>query len=266
MSDGAGVRRGGAQLILRPDIVRPGPDAPWDRASRTGAHGITVSDVRAALARRGTPAGPPAEVPNVEVPALAGRPAAVLCALFDEGRQAQVVLTRRSPHLRSHTSQVSFPGGRLDPGETALAAALREAREEVGLEPGDIDVFAELSTVRILTNPAPIVPFVGALPGRPVLRPNPAEVERAFTVSLAELSKPEVYREEVWIFPDGAERSMHFFELVGDTVWGATARMIYELLDVVWSGAPYSPPDSPPARPEPPPRLSGSWRDTNRYR
>ena len=80
------------------------------------------------------------------------------------------------------------------------------------------------------------MPFVGALSGRPVLHPNPAEVERVFTVSLAELSDPEVYREEVWIFPDGTERDMHFFELIGETVWGATARMLYELLDVVWSG------------------------------
>jgi 8-oxo-dGTP pyrophosphatase MutT (NUDIX family) len=185
------------------------------------------------LARRGEPQGPPAEVPTVELPALDGRPAAVLCVLFDERRQAQVVLTRRSSRLRSHTSQVSFPGGRLDEGEAPLAAALREAREEVGLDPATIDVFGRLSTVHILANPAPIVPFVGGLPGRPLLRPNPAEVERAFTVSLAELSDPDVYREEVWTFPDGSDRRMHLFELVGDTVWGATARMLYELLDVV---------------------------------
>ena len=65
------------------------------------------------------------------------------------------------------------------------------------------------------------------------LRPNPAEVERAFTVTLSELSDPGVYREEIWSYPDGIERSMYFFELIGDTVWGATARMLFELLDVV---------------------------------
>jgi 8-oxo-dGTP pyrophosphatase MutT (NUDIX family) len=172
-------------------------------------------------------------VATVEAPVLAGRPAAVLCALFDEDGQAHVVLTRRSSRLRSHTGQVSFPGGRLDPGETALACALREAREEVGLDPSVVDVFARLTTVRILANPAPVLPFVGALPGRPSLHPNPAEVDRAFTVPLSELSDPEVYREEIWTLPDGSERHMYFFELVGDTVWGATARMLYELLDVV---------------------------------
>jgi len=116
-------------------------------------------------------------------------------------------------------------------------AALREADEEVGLDPTSVDVFGRLTTVCTAVNPAPIVPFVGSLPGRPVLRPNPAEVERAFAVSLAELSDPEVYREEVWTFPDGAERPMHFFELDGDTVWGATARMLRELLDVVLIGS-----------------------------
>jgi 8-oxo-dGTP pyrophosphatase MutT (NUDIX family) len=156
----------------------------------------------------------------------------VLCALFDEHGEAHVLLTRRSSRLRSHTGQVSFPGGRLDDGETALACALREAREEVGLDPATVDVFGRLTTVQIMTNPAPILPFVGALPGRPLLYPSPAEVERAFTVTLSELSDPDVYREEIWTLPDGTERHMHFFELVGDTVWGATARMLYELLDL----------------------------------
>ncbi len=169
----------------------------------------------------------------MEVPGLAGRPAAVLCAVFEDDGEAEVILTRRSSRLRSHTGQVSFPGGRLDAGETALACALREAREEVGLDPSTVDVFARLSTVRIPANPAPILPFVGALPGRPFLHPSPAEVERAFSVTLTELSDPEVYREEIWTMPDGTERDMYFFELVGDTVWGATARMLFELLDVV---------------------------------
>jgi mutator protein MutT len=169
----------------------------------------------------------------VALPGPSRRPAAVLCALFDEEGIAEVVLTRRSAGLRSHTGQVSFPGGRLDPGETPVQAALREAHEEVGLDPASVDVFGRLATVRTVVNPAPIVPFVAALPGRPDLHPNPAEVERAFTVSLTELSDPDVYREELWTFADGIERPMHFFELIGDTVWGATARMLWELLELV---------------------------------
>jgi 8-oxo-dGTP pyrophosphatase MutT (NUDIX family) len=168
----------------------------------------------------------------------------VLCALFDEAPaanrapQAHVVLTRRSSRLRSHAHQVSFPGGRIDRGELPLAAALREAHEEVGLDPASVHVLGELAQLCTLANPAPITPFVADLPGRPVLHPNPAEVERAFTVSLVELMDPEVYREELWVFPDGSEQSIHFFELEGDTVWGATARMLRELLDLVAATTP----------------------------
>lgn len=100
-------------------------------------------------------------------------------------------------------------------------------------------MLGRLSPLCTVLNPAPITPFVASLPGRPVLVPNPAEVERAFTVPLVELTSPEVYREELWTFPDGAERPMQFFELIGDTVWGATARMLAELLDLVLGGCPH---------------------------
>ncbi len=157
----------------------------------------------------------------------------MLCALFDEDGQAHVVLTRRSSRLRSHTHQVSFPGGRIDAGEDARRAALREAQEEIGIDPATVDVFGRLSPVSTPANPAPITPLVGQLPGRPRLVPNPAEVERAYTVPLRELTGPDVYRQEVWVEAGGRERSMEFFELIGDTVWGATARMLRELLDLV---------------------------------
>lgn len=201
---------------------------------------VRVADIRAALGRRGEPPLEPAdEVPLVALPGRAPRPAAVLCLLFDAPdpmgweRQAHVVLTRRSSRLRSHTHQVSFPGGRLDAGESPEEAALREAHEEVGVDPRSVEIIGRLSSLRTVANPAAIIPFVGVTPDRPRLRPNPAEVERAYDVPLVELYDREVYREELWRFPDGTERPMQFFELIGDTVWGATARMLAELLDLV---------------------------------
>ncbi len=172
----------------------------------------------------------------VELPSPSRRPAAVLCAVFDAGGHAALVLTRRSSRLRSHTGEVSFPGGRLDAGEAPIAAALREAREEVGIEPASVEVIGQLHSLTTALNPAPITPFVGLLGAAPVLRPNPSEVERAFTVPLSELYLPDVYHDEVWSDPRfGGQRLMHFFQLDGDTVWGATARMLVDMLDRVWT-------------------------------
>ena len=78
-----------------------------------------------------------------------------------------------------------------------------------------------------------LAPFVGVLPRRPELVPNPAEVARVFDVSLAELLDGDAYREEHWELPGLGERPMHFWELEGDTVWGATARILYDLLTLL---------------------------------
>ncbi len=175
----------------------------------------------------------------------------MLCALFDEApagpgaRQAHVVLTRRSSRLRSHAHQVSFPGGRIDACEAPLDAALREAREEVGLEPASVRVLGELAQLWTFTNPAPITPFVAELPAaRSCARIRPRWSERSRCRS-SSCTDPDVYREEVWVFPDGSERSIHFFELWNDTVWGATARLLRELLDLVVV-SPVGPPEANP--------------------
>ena len=242
------VVRGGPQVIPRPAVWRPGPGAAWSQPGARRPVRITVPDVRRALARRGDPPLEPTdEVPTITLPGTARRPSAVLCVLFDgpddrpggapTDLQAHVVLTRRSSRLRSHTHQVAFPGGRVEVGEELDVAALREAREEVGIDPASVEIIGRLSSLRTVINPSPITPFVGVVPARPHLLPNPSEVERAFYVPLVELMDPEVYREELWEFPDGTEHPLEFFELVGDTVWGATARMLMELLDVVVESA-----------------------------
>lgn len=235
----SGVIRGGDQEIPRPARVRAGQPPMWAGVPPERRRHITTDVVRTAMAARG-PSVPVAGVaPTVELPGLDGmgsRPAAVLCALFDEGGEAHVVLTRRSSRLRSHTGEVSFPGGRLDPGEAPVAAALREASEEVGLDPGVIDIIGQLSPLSTFSSQALITPFVGVLPGRPVLHPNPAEVARAFDVSLTELVDDGVYSEELWELPGAGWRALNFFQLVGDTVWGATARMLRELLELIFQG------------------------------
>jgi 8-oxo-dGTP pyrophosphatase MutT (NUDIX family) len=166
-------------------------------------------------------------------------PSAVLAAFWEHEGALEVLLTRRAGHLRAHRGEVAFPGGRSDPGESLVEAALREAEEEVGLDPSSVTVAGELDHLMTVTSRSFIVPFVATLPGRPAgLVANPSEVDTVLFVPVSELLLDEVYREEVWTWPsppawvdDGAvERSIFFFELVGDTVWGATAAMLRQLL------------------------------------
>jgi 8-oxo-dGTP pyrophosphatase MutT (NUDIX family) len=168
------------------------------------------------------------------------REAAVLVALFEEEGETRVVLTRRSTLLRSHRGEVSFPGGRMDGEEDAPATALREAGEEVALDRSLVTLEGWLHPVLTFATGSHITPIVATLPGRPLLAPNPAEVERAFDVSLAELLADGVFHEERWtipghLVPGSADGSfpVWFYEAAGELIWGATARMLTELLSLV---------------------------------
>lgn len=185
----------------------------------------------------GDPAYGPTATDVLQPEPIPGRPAAVLIPLFPDPEpdgEVHVVLTRRSTRLRSHTGQVSFPGGRIDEGETPLAAALREAAEEVGLDPATVEILGQLSPLSTISSGAFITPFVGLIQRRPNLHPNPAEVELAFDVPLSRLAEPDVYDAELWHGPDGLVRPMHFFALGEDMVWGATARILHQLLQLLY--------------------------------
>ena len=178
------------------------------------------------------------------------RASAVLAPLYDGEDGVTVVLTRRSWHLRAHKGEVSFPGGRQDAGESLTDTARREAFEETALDPGSVEVIGELDHLTTFTSQSFVVPFVGALPGRPDLTGNPAEVEAILHVPLTELLRPEVFHEEVWPLW-GEDRRIFFFELYGDTVWGATAAMLRQLLGLA-TGHPRARPARPPLTPRGP--------------
>lgn len=217
--------RGGPQRIPRPDDWKLGDPAPWSGLSAAQRR-PRVADVREVLAARG--AGR-ASSDVVEHP----RTSAVLAALFDEGNDTFVVLTRRSPHLRSHRWEVSFPGGRSEPDDPShWHTALRESLEEVALEPGSVERIGELDRFVTVGSRSLVHPYVGALRERPALTPDPGEVEQILYVPLSELLDPEVYREERWRIGE-TERPITFFELHGNTVWGATAAMLRQLLTLV---------------------------------
>ncbi len=150
--------------------------------------------------------------------------------LLHGGDDPRVVLTRRSPHLRSHTHEVAFPGGRREPADPDLwHTALREATEEVDLDPAIVEPVGRLDTFVTVGSGSVVVPYVALARRVPDLRPDPSEVEAIRHVPLAVLLEDEVWREEVWPI-DGRDRTVTFFELEGDTVWGATAAVLRQLL------------------------------------
>jgi 8-oxo-dGTP pyrophosphatase MutT (NUDIX family) len=230
--------RGGDQKIPRPFNARPGRPAPWAHLPPARRR-PTVADVRAALAGVGPPH--PSSRELAAGPRRLGRPSAVLAPLYDAGPgdgadgadRAFVVLTRRTWGLRTHQGEVSFPGGRVEPGESPVDGARREAHEEIGLDPAAVEVIGELDHLATVSSDSFIVPYVGVLPGRPETVPSPVEVEAVLHVPLADLLDPAVFREEIWTFPGGLDRPITFFELVGDTVWGATAALLRQLLGIV---------------------------------
>lgn len=221
---GAGAARGGAQRIPRPPGVRPGEAPPW-AALADDERRITLDQVRSRFAALGPAVRSPREG-NVE------RASAVLAAIYEDCGETSIILTRRSAALRVHSGEVSFPGGGQDLGEDLRDTAQREACEEIGLDRGLVEIIGELDHLSTITSNSFIVPYVAILSRRPELEASPAEVAAVLRVPLRELLDPAIFREERWdIF--GTDRPMWFFELEGDTVWGATAAMLRQLLGFV---------------------------------
>ena len=162
------------------------------------------------------------------------RESAVLCLLYEDAGEPHVVLTRRSPRMRSHAHEVSFPGGRKDDTDPDLwSTALREAEEEIALDPGSVSLIGELDRFVTVGSQSLIHPFVGVADSKPDLHvASPAEVEAIVHVSLGELLSEHVWREEIWGFREYGVRALTFFEIEGDTIWGATGSMLRQLLAI----------------------------------
>ncbi len=178
---------------------------------------------------------------SVEGVDVVSNPAAVLVALFEEDGEARVLLTVRSGRLRSHRGEVAFPGGRLDPGESVDEGARREAHEEVGLDPSLVTIVGYLSPLPTVSSNTLMTPVVATLAGRPATEAAPDEVARVFDVALADLLGDGVFHEEWWAISGrpgadgspGGEFPVWFMTAGGEIIWGATARVLVELLCLV---------------------------------
>jgi 8-oxo-dGTP pyrophosphatase MutT (NUDIX family) len=160
--------------------------------------------------------------------------AAVLIPLTLLDGEVHVVFTRRSHDLETHSGEVSFPGGGREPeDEDLLETALREAYEEIALQPQDVDVFGSLVEMPTITG-FRISAFVGEFRQPYELQLNPAEIESLFSVPLPTLADPEIHRIEMreW---EGDQFPVHFYEYGGYTIWGATGWLVEQLLDFLAS-------------------------------
>lgn len=145
---------------------------------------------------------------------------------------ATVLLTRRSAHLKRHAGQVSFPGGVTGAGEAPLDAALREAREEIGLDPGAVEILGRLDDY-VTTTAYRVVPLVGLLRAPLALSPQPEEVDEIFEVPLAFLLDPRNRERHARVAPDGTRREFYAIPYGAHYIWGATAAMLVNLGEVL---------------------------------
>jgi 8-oxo-dGTP pyrophosphatase MutT (NUDIX family) len=236
------------QVIPDPDDVQAGGPAPWATLSLEDRQGFTLKNVMERLrAGQRLLNGWPIPGDPQEMDAVAdatSRPiifrSAVLLALFEEEGETHLVLTRRSSELRSHRGEIALPGGRSDEGESPIETALREADEEVGISPTSVTTVGWLSPIATFASGSAIWPILGLLGERPVMVTDPAEVDRAFAVSLKDLMADGAFLEERWrrdVLRPGADVAgyfpIYFFAVPGDIIWGATARVLTELLCLV---------------------------------
>ncbi len=159
--------------------------------------------------------------------------AAVLVPLLAVDGEPSLLFTRRSNLLPHHQGQIAFPGGGHDPEDPDLAAtALREAHEEIGLDPADVRLLGPLDDLETVATRFVITPFVGVVPHPYDFRPSPHEVDLIFTVPLGRLESPDALRRELWDF-GGRKVPIDVYAVDGHVIWGATQRITQNLLAVL---------------------------------
>ncbi|WP_132057391.1 NUDIX hydrolase [Halorussus amylolyticus] len=159
------------------------------------------------------------------------RDAAVVAPVVERDGEQFLLFTKRADHLGEHAGQMSFPGGSREPSDDdLLATALREAEEEIGLRPEEAEVVGRLDDIRTTTRYA-VSPFVARVPDREYT-PDEREVAEIAILPVSGLLDPENYESERREHPQYGEAVVHFFRVNGYTVWGATGRILVQLLEL----------------------------------
>jgi 8-oxo-dGTP pyrophosphatase MutT (NUDIX family) len=164
------------------------------------------------------------------------RLAAGLLLLYPGARGASIALTVRASGLKRHAGQVSLPGGATDPGETLAQAALREAHEEIGVDPAHVRILGELTPVHVLVSGFTLHPIVGITTDRPSFNLDANEVEELIEVSVEDLQDASTIRQGTRT-REGLAIEYPYFALMGHQVWGATAMILGEFICVLQADA-----------------------------
>lgn len=161
-------------------------------------------------------------------------PAAVLLPIYEKEGEYYILFTKRTQKVEHHKGQISFPGGaRHEQDRDLKDTALRETFEEIGVRPEDVTILGELDNMSTLTSNFLITPFVGIIPYPYEFIINEDEIEELVEVPLSALADERNYREEVYII-EGAPNMGRVFEYNGRVIWGATARILKQFLDLVF--------------------------------
>jgi 8-oxo-dGTP pyrophosphatase MutT (NUDIX family) len=169
----------------------------------------------------------------------AERQAAVVAPVIERDGEGRVLFTKRADHLGEHPGQMSFPGGGREPSDADLrATALREANEEIGLRPEEVDVVGRLDDILTVTDYS-VTPFVARVPDREYV-PDEREVAEIAALRVDDLTARDNYESERREHPHHGDVRLHFFHVDGYTVWGATGRMLVQLLELTtgWRAPP----------------------------
>ena len=158
--------------------------------------------------------------------------AAVLVPILDRGAPS-LLFAKRTERVGHHKGQISFPGGVVRREDASLLdAALRECEEEIGLAPRGVEPLGALDDTETVATQFVITPFVGLVREPPAWRPDGEEIEKVIEVPLAALLDDGSFRVEMWERAGGT-RPVYFFDYQGETIWGATARILKQYLDVI---------------------------------
>ncbi len=159
--------------------------------------------------------------------------AAVLVLLFSQDKRLYTLLIKRAEYEGPHSGQISLPGGKYESGDfDLLGTSLRETAEETGTDPSEISIIGRLTTLEIPVSNFEVHPFVGCMDKKPGFNPDPTEVEYLIETDLNALLNPDIKKTKIMNI-GGYSIELPYYDYKGNHIWGATAMMLSEFLEVL---------------------------------